>query len=97
MSKIVYLDNSATTVVCEEAAKKAYYIMTEKYGNPSSLHTLGFEAAKELEAEMLLQVLSAFRQQRFSLPQVEQRAIIQLFLEQLMHLNAEETESLQRQ
>lgn len=50
MSKIVYLDNSATTVVCEEAAKKAYYIMTEKYGNPSSLHTLGFEAAKELEA-----------------------------------------------
>lgn len=49
MSKIVYLDNSATTVVCEEAAKKAYCIMTEKYGNPSSLHTLGFEASKELE------------------------------------------------
>lgn len=49
MSKIVYLDNSATTVVCEQAAKKAYYMMTEKYGNPSSLHTLGFEAAKELE------------------------------------------------
>lgn len=49
MSRIVYLDNSATTVVCEEAAKKAYYIMTEKYGNPSSLHTLGFEASKELE------------------------------------------------
>lgn len=24
--------------------------MTEKYGNPSSLHTLGFEASKELEA-----------------------------------------------
>lgn len=49
MKKIVYLDNSATTVVCEEAAKKALYIMTEKYGNPSSLHTLGFEASKELE------------------------------------------------
>lgn len=49
MNKIVYLDNSATTVVCEEAAQKALYIMTEKYGNPSSLHTLGFEASKELE------------------------------------------------
>lgn len=50
MDKVIYLDNSATTVVCEEAAKKALYIMTEKYGNPSSLHTFGFEAAKELEA-----------------------------------------------
>lgn len=50
MSRIVYLDNSATTAVCEEAAKKAYYMMTEKYGNPSSLHTFGFEASKELEA-----------------------------------------------
>ena len=49
MNKIVYLDNSATTVVCEEAAQKALYIMTEKYGNPSSLHTIGFEASKELE------------------------------------------------
>lgn len=50
MERIIYLDNSATTVVCEEAAKKALYIMTEKYGNPSSLHTFGFEASKELEA-----------------------------------------------
>lgn len=49
MSRIVYLDNSATTAVCEQAAKKAYYMMTENYGNPSSLHTLGFEASKELE------------------------------------------------
>lgn len=45
----VYLDNSATTKVCKEAADKAYEIMTEGYGNPSSLHSLGNKAAKELK------------------------------------------------
>lgn len=45
----VYLDNSATTKVCKEAADKAYEVMTEGYGNPSSLHSLGNNAAKELK------------------------------------------------
>ena len=45
----VYLDNSATTKVCKAAADKAYEIMTEGYGNPSSLHSLGNKAAKELK------------------------------------------------
>lgn len=45
-----YLDNSATTRVSEKAALKAMEIMTTEYGNPSSLHTLGFRAAKELES-----------------------------------------------
>ena len=44
-----YLDNSATTQVSEQAAKKALEIMRAEYGNPSSLHALGFRAAKELE------------------------------------------------
>lgn len=47
--KEIYLDNSATTVVCKEAAEKALEIMTEKYGNPSSLHSKGLEAQHELE------------------------------------------------
>ena len=46
----VYLDNSATTVVCKPAADKAYAVMTELYGNPSSLHTLGFAAEQEMTA-----------------------------------------------
>ena len=46
----VYLDNSATTRVCEAAAQAAYRLMTEVYGNPSSLHTLGFRAEQELTA-----------------------------------------------
>ncbi len=44
-----YLDNSATTRVSKNAAEKAYEIMTEIYGNPSSLHLMGMNAEKELE------------------------------------------------
>lgn len=45
----VYLDNAATTQVCEEAAKAAFHTMTEVYGNPSSTHTLGREAKSALD------------------------------------------------
>ena len=43
-----YLDNSATTRVSPLAAKKALELMTECYGNPSSLHTKGMLAEQEL-------------------------------------------------
>ncbi len=45
-----YLDNSATTRVCAAAAEKACQMMTENFGNPSSLHSLGFRAEQELTA-----------------------------------------------
>ena len=45
-----YLDNSATTRVCRAAAEKAMTVMTEVYGNPSSLHTMGFRAEQEMTA-----------------------------------------------
>lgn len=45
-----YLDNSATTRVLPEAARKAAEVMVEEYGNPSSLHTRGFRVRQELEA-----------------------------------------------
>ena len=44
-----YLDNSATTKVCPEAARAALQAMTEIYGNPSSTHTKGREAKKLLD------------------------------------------------
>lgn len=44
-----YLDNSATTVVSQKAAEKAFEVMLKCYGNPSSLHAKGLEAEKELE------------------------------------------------
>lgn len=45
-----YLDNSATTAVSEKAAQRAYEIMTETYGNPSSLHFMGLQAERVLTA-----------------------------------------------
>ncbi len=47
---IAYLDNSATTRVLPPVADIVYKCMTEDYGNPSSLHTKGFEAEKILDA-----------------------------------------------
>ena len=44
-----YLDNSATTKVCEAAARAAYEAMTSVYGNPSSTHTKGRDAKKLLD------------------------------------------------
>ena len=46
----IYLDNAATTRVCEQAAERVLYVMTQAYGNPSSLHSMGFEAEREMTA-----------------------------------------------
>ena len=45
-----YLDNAATTQTCPDAAAAALAAMTENYANPSSTHTMGREAARELAA-----------------------------------------------
>ena len=45
-----YLDNSATTRVCDEAAEAALNAMQNIYGNPSSTHTKGREAKKLLDS-----------------------------------------------
>ena len=46
----IYFDNSSTTKVCRVAADKVMEMMTEHYGNPSSLHSMGFQAEQELNA-----------------------------------------------
>ncbi len=45
----IYLDNSATTKPCREATDAMIQMLTENYGNPSSLHKKGVEASKALE------------------------------------------------
>lgn len=45
---MIYLDNSATTAVCSATIERMTRVMTEQYGNPSSLHTLGIEAQREV-------------------------------------------------
>lgn len=44
----VYLDNSATTKPREEVVDEISIMLKEAYGNPSSLHSMGFEAEKKV-------------------------------------------------
>ena len=46
---MIYLDNSATTRPCKEAVEAMTYMLTQCWGNPSSIHHLGVEAEKELK------------------------------------------------
>ena len=47
MTREIYYDNSATTRTREEAAKLVYEMLTDCYGNPSSLHRKGFGRADQ--------------------------------------------------
>lgn len=44
-----YLDNSATTMLCDSAKREVEIMLNEKYGNPSSLHKKGDEAKQALD------------------------------------------------
>jgi cysteine desulfurase len=45
----IYLDNSATTQVCREAADAMLPLLTDNYGNPSAVHAKGVRAKTALE------------------------------------------------
>lgn len=45
-----YLDNSATTRVTDSVKEMVVKMMTEDYGNPSSLHRKGMEAERQVKA-----------------------------------------------
>ncbi len=44
-----YLDNAATTRVCDAAAQNVMKVMQEDYGNPSSKHIKGFDAEQYIK------------------------------------------------
>lgn len=44
-----YLDNSATTKVCNSAVRETMQMLTDNYGNPASLHKKGDEAKAALD------------------------------------------------
>ncbi len=48
LENIVYLDNSATTPICDEALLEISSALKADFGNPSSLHILGFNAEKRV-------------------------------------------------
>ncbi|HRZ85341.1 MAG TPA: cysteine desulfurase family protein [Candidatus Paceibacterota bacterium] len=48
-SKIIYLDNAATTKVDDKVIKEMLPFFSERYGNASSIHKKGIEAKETLE------------------------------------------------
>lgn len=48
--KTVYVDNAATTAMCDEAIEAMKPYFKEVYGNPSSLHSVGQRAKEHLDA-----------------------------------------------
>lgn len=61
MSKYIYMDNAATTAVKEEVLEEMLPYFTEKYGNPSSVYSLGTKSrvAVEEAREKIAKVLNA--------------------------------------
>ena len=53
MMKQVYLDNSATTEISEGALNKYIEVSRSAWGNPSSLHSFGLMAEREIDAARL--------------------------------------------
>lgn len=49
MEKVIYVDNNATTKVDERVLQEVLPYFSEKYGNPSSMHTFGGSVAKDIE------------------------------------------------
>ncbi|HEY4543651.1 MAG TPA: cysteine desulfurase NifS [Tissierellaceae bacterium] len=49
MNKLIYMDNAATTAMTKEVVEAMLPFMTEKYGNPSSVYSLGSEARVAVE------------------------------------------------
>jgi cysteine desulfurase len=45
----IYLDNAASTPIVDEAFKEMIPYLTTHYGNPSSLHALGYESNKAIK------------------------------------------------
>ena len=77
MNKI-YLDHAATSPVHPHVAEKMVTILTESFGNPSSIHSFGREARRNIGrciGKNSIQRKCA-NSPKWSLPAVEQKLII---------------------
>ena len=48
-NKVIYVDNNATTAVAPEVLEAMLPYLTNRYGNPGSIHTFGGSVAKDVE------------------------------------------------
>lgn len=53
MTRVVYADNNATTMVAPEVVEAMLPYFTEHYGNPSSMHTFGGQVAKKIDTSRI--------------------------------------------
>ncbi|EUJ17627.1 carbon-sulfur lyase [Listeria aquatica FSL S10-1188] len=79
MKKTIYLDHAATSPIHPNASQVMLDVMTNEYGNPSSIHAAGRSARKKLdEARQFLRRRLEPRSERLSSQVVERKVIIQL-------------------
>ena len=71
--RYVYADNSATTALSPKVLEKMMPYLTEVYGNPSSIYTIGAKAkaAVETQEKTLQRISVRLTRMKFTLPQAE--------------------------
>ncbi|WMM23272.1 cysteine desulfurase NifS [Tissierella sp. MB52-C2] len=67
MDKYIYMDNAATTPVKKEVLDEMMPYFTEKYGNPSSVYSLGSISKRAIEAsrEKIAKIINADKREIF--------------------------------
>lgn len=85
----VYADNAATTQMSENVLKAMMPLLTDIYGNPSSLHSVGQVAKEYLEnAGKLLPIVLALTLKRYISPPAAVKLITRRFV--LQHILVQE-------
>lgn len=67
MSKYIYMDNAATTPIKREVLEAMMPYFTDKYGNPSSIYSIGGQSRNAIERarEKVSKVFNAKPQEIF--------------------------------